>query len=387
MRRATKNTGRSTTRRSIPLAWSTAAAGLFWAIVLAGCSDLQDRPTATVAVLTDPVQTACGTCHGLPPGPETGHPQSEKCQVCHGAVVGDSLRITTPALHRDGQVQVFSHPEGWLDPAAKESFHGESIRNSGWDMAGCRACHGSDYAGGLTGSSCLTCHPRTPEGCTVCHGSAAGSAPPEDTHGNTDTQFAGVGAHQAHVQGGTVGRALACGECHRTPTSFADPNHLDGDGRAEVVFGDLSRTGGVVPEYDPVTAACSDSYCHDGGRFGQGGSVGWTTVGTGAGACGTCHGIPPSTVTGHPAVPSGVSCAVCHATVVDERLAIVSTDLHLNGRADATCGTCHGLPPAPETGHPPMIKNVPWCACHGSVVDAQYRFVDEGLHRNGSVDF
>ena len=74
---------------------------------------------------------------------------------------------------------------------------------------------------------------------------------------------------------------------------------------------------------------------------------------------------------------------VCHRTVVDEDLRIIDLDLHINGQPDATCATCHGLPPAPDTGHPPLSN----CSmCHGSVIDANFRFIDESLHMNGKVD-
>ena len=158
-------------------------------------------------------------------------------------------------------------------------------------------------------------------------------APPKDTRGNTGTAFAGVGAHQSHVQQGIIGRALSCSECHRLPASFSDPSHLDGDGQAELTFGPLAQTGGLTPQYDRATATCTNTYCHSGGRWGHGGPVVWTAVGSGVGACGTCHGMPPEPATGH-MVTTGMTCAVCHANVVNAQLQIINRDLHMNGTTD-----------------------------------------------------
>ena len=80
------------------------------------------------------------------------------------------------------------HPQGWLDEKAPE-FHGTFIRESGWDLNECQKCHGTGYDGGKTTSSCLECHPKTPEDCTVCHGNpvTATAAPPKDLDNNTVT--------------------------------------------------------------------------------------------------------------------------------------------------------------------------------------------------------
>jgi len=225
------------------------------------------------------------------------------------------------------------HPTGWLDPGAGD-FHGQAIRSKGWDMSGCQSCHGADYAGGIAESSCITCHARTPEGCTVCHGGSGGSAPPQDTRGNRDTGVPGVGAHQAHLSEGTLTAALECSECHTVPQTFSAPSHIDGDGRAELVWGERATTGGNAPSYDPQANTCADTYCHSGGKFGNKATPVWTAVGTGQGACGTCHGIPPPEETKHPPVVAPLTCATCHSHVVDADNNIIDKALHLNGKTD-----------------------------------------------------
>jgi ferredoxin len=60
----------------------------------------------------------------------------------------------------------------------------------------------------------------------------------------------------------------------------------------------------------------------------------WTQAGQGKAACGTCHALPPAASTGHPAVPTGLSCSACHPSVVTQSLAIIDKALHINGKAD-----------------------------------------------------
>ena len=56
------------------------------------------------------------------------------------------------------------HREGILDKDLP-TFHGNLVRESSWDLIVCQSCHAADYSGGITGSSCLTCHtqPSGPE--------------------------------------------------------------------------------------------------------------------------------------------------------------------------------------------------------------------------------
>ncbi|MFH1571670.1 MAG: CxxxxCH/CxxCH domain-containing protein [Gemmatimonadota bacterium] len=220
------------------------------------------------------------------------------------------------------------HPEGWLSQAQAD-FHGQAIRAAGWDMAGCRTCHGADYAGGISGQPCITCHPGTPEGCDVCHGSAGQPGPPEDLRDNSATTFPGVGAHQTHL-GTSVTTALVCGDCHRVPATFADAAHLDGDGRAELTFGGRAQgPEGLEPAYDLDAHACANTYCHGGGKLGNQVTPVWNQI-TGQ-ACGTCHALPPPAEKGHPTL---ANCSLCHGGVVDADRQIIDPAKHINGQTD-----------------------------------------------------
>jgi len=59
-----------------------------------------------VWTVQDGTQTACGTCHGLPP---TGHISysMNTCTVCHQDVIDAKGKISNPALHMNGKVNVF----------------------------------------------------------------------------------------------------------------------------------------------------------------------------------------------------------------------------------------------------------------------------------------
>ncbi len=50
--------------------------------------------------IVDGSQTACGTCHGLPP--PIGHPQVDDCSSCHANVRPDNVSFFNPDLHVNG---------------------------------------------------------------------------------------------------------------------------------------------------------------------------------------------------------------------------------------------------------------------------------------------
>ena len=127
--------------------------------------------------------------------------------------------------------------------------------------------------------------------------------------------------------------AWNCTFCHgpTTPTSALSLGHIDGDARAETAFGPILGTGTT---YSTTTAVCANTYCHGGGRFGNDVTTIWNQVGTGQAACGTCHGLPPAADTGHPNVPASLKCNTCHVNVVSADPAIIAPALHMNGQTD-----------------------------------------------------
>ena len=194
--------------------------------------------------------------------------------------------------------------------------------------------------------SCLERRPGEPEaldprGCTTCHGDARRtgdfllrSAPPRDLLGASDRSYPGVGAHAIHLIASDTHRAFACTECHVVPARTDSPGHADDARPAELVFGPLARTGGRIPDYDPVARTCQNSHCH-----GAADAV-WTEPRSSESACGSCHGLPP------PAPhPQSDRCFVCHADVIDEERRFVAPELHVDGVTEvgsAACTLCHG---------------------------------------------
>jgi predicted CxxxxCH...CXXCH cytochrome family protein len=292
-------------------------------------------------------QAACGTCHGAPPPSHAA--SSTTCAACHPRTVKpDGTIDVTGGFHINGTVEaVGGHPPGWADPAQ----HGHAANAQG--LTGCKGCHGAALDGGSSGVSCASCHGAGwQSNCTWCHGTrTAGwtsarldlAAPPLGTQGETATTSRAVGAHARHLAGGSIGPALACGECHLVPADLA---HLDGT--ATVTFGAGARRGGASPSWTGV--GCSATYCH-GGTLAGGGTnkaPSWTG-GSPQAACGTCHATPPST--GHHGNHAGRSCGDCHPGFTSSSVNLAT---HLDGLTQVgnkvtawnattrACTGCHG---------------------------------------------
>ena len=295
-----------------------------------------------------PAQAACGTCHGNPPPSHAA--TSTTCSSCHpGTVKADGTIDLAGGLHVNGAVEVTGgHPAGWADPTQ----HGYAANSQG--LAGCKSCHGAALDGGSSGVSCASCHGAGwQSNCTWCHGTRTPgwtsarlelAAPPAGTQGQTATTTRAVGAHARHLAGGTIGPALACTECHLVPVDLA---HLDGT--PLITFGAGARRGGAVPAWNGV--GCSATYCHGGTLTGGGTNKvpAWTGGSTQA-ACGTCHGIAPST--GRHGTHSGkATCGDCHPGSTSTSVNLAT---HLDGvkqvgnkvtawnAATRACTGCHG---------------------------------------------
>lgn len=230
--------------------------------------------------VVDGSQVGCGTCHGIPPPPP--HPvvpaTATVCATCHPDTIDASGRIDVAGgKHIDGNVDV---------------------------LGGCTACHGDPA--------------RAP-------GTIA-AAPPRDTHGETATTAAGVGAHQAHLAGGALAAPIACSQCHRVPTDSAHALlPLD------LTFGSVASIGavsGVSPTFDPVALTCAN-YCHGSTMTGGAAITPTWTLGSSQVACGSCHGLPPASgrhqLTPHTLVP----CGACHGLGYTSSSVVAAT--HVDG--------------------------------------------------------
>lgn len=237
------------------------------------------------------------------------------------------------------------HGTGFADTTKKSSanFHAKYVQAKNYDLQLCQSCHGGDYSGGTTGQSCNTCHnkPSGPENCTTCHGSS-NAAPPKDLADNISPTSRSVGVHQKHLNGGILGAAVGCNECHKVPKMFSDAGHIDATIHAEVVFDSTSVFHRSNAVYSSANVSCANTYCH--GNFNGGNlnvSMTWTDTSNAATQCGTCHGdITKATIeekafpkSGHPAIGS-IKCYQCHSNTVNSSMAIIDPSKHINGKID-----------------------------------------------------
>ncbi|MBI5501299.1 MAG: CxxxxCH/CxxCH domain-containing protein [Deltaproteobacteria bacterium] len=245
--------------------------------------------TATAPAWTrvDGTQAACGACHGLPPG--GSHTTLDRCELCHGDVIGPGFAFRNRSRHIDGVIDV------------------------------------------ATG------------GCDSCHGGGGVAAPPVDLSGGSATSSRGVGAHRSHLLSSpSWHRAVDCSDCHRVPAAMDSAGHLDSPLPAELAWSALASAGGAIPGFDGTR--CSGGYCH-GATLGGGTLTAprWTTVDGSQAACGTCHGLPPGG--SHPAY---ARCEMCHGDVIGPGMTFRDPTRHIDGVIDAAggaCDACHGAPP------------------------------------------
>ncbi len=249
------------------------------------CSNSWCHGKQSDAVWTQPrtSEVACGSCHGLPPA--SPHPQSARCETCHGDVVDAARAFVAPALHVDGIVQ-------------------SSVAD-----------------------------------CSACHGRGADPAPPQDTLGNASPSAIGVGAHRVHLAGGAFSRPLACSECHRVPDASDSVGHPQGL-PAQVLLVGVAERGDHRPSWDRSKAGCADTWCHGPSPGQHDASPSW--VKAQPLGCTSCHGSPPPAP--HPQL---ADCNACHAAVVGpDNLGIVDRLRHVDGVVDvafeASCTSCHG---------------------------------------------
>jgi predicted CxxxxCH...CXXCH cytochrome family protein len=286
--------------------------------------------------------------------PPAGHPLLaagagvKTCGACHPETVRPDGTIDVAAgKHLNGLQDGFAgHPADWLTKGSAD-FHGRAVVQQG--ATPCFQCHSAKAPATVAVLTCATCHDPLSGGdwtrsCKGCHGSAVNAAPPADVDGNSATTAVGVGAHQSHVTGAHgVSAPLDCVYCHQKPVETLAPGHMDGTVQLTGYTGSDAAMAAALPSqgWNDAAATCSN-YCH--GATLKGGTVPrpvWTLVNGTQGACGACHGLPP---TGHPILAAGstiATCSVCHPeTVKPDGTIDVPGGRHVNGRLDGFAG--HG---------------------------------------------
>src|SRR5512137_2257703 len=250
---------------------------------------------------TNPAASTCGTCHGIPPS--APHTQSTDCASCHTGYTSTTVNAST-------------HVNGRVDVAAM---------------------------------SCTSCHGDATRVATALNPDLA-AAPPKDTTGSSATSSAGVGAHQAHLNAGSLRNAMACTECHASPGQGTHPS-----GTLDLAWGPLASTGGAVPAFDPTGLTCTN-YCHGATLGGATHTRPLWTGGSVEVTCGSCHGSPPPSP--HPFVAATASCGSCHPGATRTT---VDPATHVNGivEVNLSCTSCHGDPARAGTTLNPLLAAAP----------------------------
>ena len=273
---------------------------------------------------------ACGGCHvdeatdAAGTGSHRVHTSATGanigCAACHA---GYTKTTSSAAIHANGLIDLatgFTYSQGISHPAA-----------NGYGSCSANPCHGTATVtwGGTLWS--------TTDQCAKCHSSAGAvtaSTPFYDTSyptkvtANTDAQ---VGAHTSHIiSTDSLSAAVNCSDCHGSVT-LNTATHMTGT--TNFTWSALATTGGLTPTYTATTGVCSNIYCH-GARMPGGDTSGtnrapdWNIAflpaTISAAACGTCHGFPPLPASGHPSatIPAGFPASAtigntcsCHSNI------------------------------------------------------------------------
>ncbi len=330
-----------------------------------GCSKANDKaPTINTITGKHPSGWMAETTGGLhPTAYATG---ASACFECHGKNLNGGISGVSCfsssfngfTCHPDGPT---NHLAGWSAPSA----HGAAAKALAAGRDGflrCKICHGSDFAGGVTGKSCLNA--------AGCHGSgilAPHSPKPwrSDLGGRTHTDSDATNASE-------------CATCHtgganssRSPAIAPDAGAAPGCFNNTLCHGvEGHRENWALPSAHGVAARSlasgnkgfrSCTYCH-GANFDGGPAEQSCMITTG------CHNVNAP----HPAQPwrsnTGLShtvsdtsnadqCAKCHTGGANSTIQPISgAPVGLTGCFNNTL--CHGL-----LGHPADWKNP---ALHGA---------------------
>jgi predicted CxxxxCH...CXXCH cytochrome family protein len=322
------------------------------------------------------------------------------------------------------------HPTGW---AAAES-HGATAKASAAGFSSCQECHGSAFSGGVSSTSCFICH-----GVNAPHPAAPwrGGA---QTHGTTNAGNAAV-CSTCHANGANstrkpnppapAGTAPGCFNntlCHGPaaghPAGWNDPGQHGVS--AEQDFTVCQSCHGA--NYQGGSASTTCYQCHNGPGLDHP-AANWvianhkTAALTGNTGCKTCHGADflgggshvacnschmqnetkvhmtswyPDVILNHRAYAKANGTALCsNASCHGANLTGVAqsgpscSSCHTWPFTAATCGSCHGIPPAgsaaPNTAgahaaHAALAASITCNTCHSGAGTGTIK------HQDGIVD-
>ncbi len=317
--------------------------------------------------------TTCETCHGALIAPlSLAHPKHisalgntiAACASCHNSYTGTAAYTHASSAGRPIKVTVGGYTGSnnrYLPSQATGRLTGA-----------CSAvvCHGSatqiPWSGTLwsTTDQCGKCHSSNAVGAVTAAVPFYSTGYPTKVTAATDTK---VGAHTSHITSAdSLSAAVDCTACHGTVT-LTGATHMSG--ATNFVWSTLAtKNGALVPTYTATTGVCSNVYCH-GASMPGGDTTGtnrtpvWNVAFLSAtlsrAACASCHGFPPPTTSGHPAVtipatwPAagaatgalGTTCS-CHANISSTGTTyaniFVNKALHIDGTLQVSGG--HAVP-------------------------------------------
>jgi predicted CxxxxCH...CXXCH cytochrome family protein len=344
-------------RLASPSGRARRAAALAALLLAGGCGDERARPDGAAAPTWDGdiaalVADRCAGCHS-PPAPPAGYDLTTYLGALGGgsdavpnAIAGDAasriLTVLTEPTH-SAVADAAGPLRAWV-VAGQLAVRASHIHGPGILDPASADFHGAVLRGtGWRFATCQGCHGDNfgggPSGaaCTSCHD--GGPTACATCHASGPAS----GAHRAHLVAGGLERPTTCASCHVVPARWDAPGHiLAADGApdpapAEVTLAAPGRYEG---------GACSDVACH-GGALDDPAAAHPAPIWTGPpgqATCGGCHGVPPA---GH----AQAACDRCHAPAfAGER----PTATHLDGTLDvaSACNGCHGGAggPAPPRG-------------------------------------
>ncbi|HBA72482.1 MAG TPA: hypothetical protein DCZ63_09960 [Geobacter sp.] len=327
---------------------------------------------------TSSAATTCETCHGALITPLTlAHSKHivalgntiAACSSCHSTYAGAAAYSHATSAGRAIKVTVGAYTGSnnrYLPSQASGRVTG---------TCSSVACHGSGtllpWSGTLwsTTDQCGKCHSSTTTGAVSTGTPFYSTSYPAKVTLNTDAK---VGAHTNHMTSATTGFSAnnACNDCHGSVT-LSSTTHMNGS--STFAWSTLASKGGALtPAYNSTTGQCSNTYCHGnsmptGDTTGSNKSPIWkdpnylpATIS--AAACGTCHGFPPSTASGHPGgivIPAGFPASAtigstcnCHNNINQAGNSyaniFVNPSLHINGIFESAVGSCVGCHATPQ---------------------------------------
>lgn len=356
-------------------------------------ADLSEAAVEPVWDPEIPDQTACGSCHGDPPGGD--HPGVDTCALCHGE--------TTAASHGDGLLQLEM-------PTTCDGCHGKGELGAPEDALHASHLNAHEHSAAVP---CATCHVVPTEITAAGHL----DAPPVDIvfsglalAGGAEPTWDGQSCSNTacHSAGGDVadwkwtepsGGEPSCGACHSAPPPAPHPQmdacqtcHASAAGPNTIAEPSL-HVDGILQEDTPTSC----SACH-------GDADNDTPAPTDIGhdrhlnstiamvACADCHVVPSQVLAeGHvdTAAPAEIvfgGAALAHGSTPTWSAGSCSVGCHGSATpewaetAPTTCESCHGAPP--QTDHPMSDR----CeVCHDQVATASDTIGFPALHIDGIV--